>query len=327
MKSFQGVIKQDNFVSIIGTAPPEQGMKTPTRSINNGDGSARQGGNEGSGSAPLTEEELRQKKIFDEHTSKIRTMKQQCEKECEEIRAQAHKQAEKIVDDADELAQTLRENVENDCVQLRQKAEEAGFAEGEQTGEKAGFEAGYAKGLEECSDTLAQLCSILERIDGEKANIFKEYENQLFDLIFSISNKITAGSLNQKDKSVISKMLKEAAKSFRGSSYVKVSLSKLDIEESVNVDLEDLRRIFGSFGEKQHIEFEILKDAPKGTLILDNGSEISDVGISTQLKMIENLGKGKFKHKPEEDSEESGDDAHGVPQEDSRGFEIIPPRT
>jgi DNA-binding NtrC family response regulator len=69
------------------------------------------------------------------------------------------------------------------------------------------------------------------------------------------------------------------------------------VEETVNVDLEDLTRIFG---ENQHIEFEILKEAPKGTLILDNGSEITDAGIHTQLKMIENLGKGKFKNKPPE---------------------------
>ena len=39
----------------------------------------------------------------------------------------------------------------------------------------------------------------------------------------------------------------------------------------------------------------MLKDAPSGTVIIDNGSEITDAGIQTQLKMIEELGRGKYR--------------------------------
>jgi hypothetical protein len=34
-------------------------------------------------------------------------------------------------------------------------------------------------------------------------------------------------------------------------------------------------------------------------MIIDNDSEITDAGVSTQLMMIEKLGKGKFKDKNE----------------------------
>lgn len=42
----------------------------------------------------------------------------------------------------------------------------------------------------------------------------------------------------------------------------------------------------------------MLKDAPSGTVIIDNGSEITDAGIQTQLKMIEELGRGKYRRAP-----------------------------
>jgi flagellar assembly protein FliH len=275
-----------------------------SRSISNGEDS-----NEIAALAALTEAENKElaiqaerkkleeqaQRVIDEHKADCERMKAEYEEQCKVILAKAEDDALKIMEDAADTAQLLRESAEKECVDLRKSAEKIGYSEGFAAGEKPGYDDGFAKGKAECAEALKGLLESVEQIPSEKERIFKEYENQLFDLIFTISNKVTAASLNQKDKSVISKMLKEAARSFRGSSYVKVSLSKLDVEESANVDLEELKRVFGTFGEKQQVEFEILKDAPKGTLILDNGSEISDAGIQTQLRMIENLGKGKFR--------------------------------
>lgn len=318
----KGVIKkQTEFVSVVGIAPID-GMKTPpTRSIKNGEEKARraQALAEAEKKQILSKEEqalkdakdaeeAEQQRLLDEQIAKFEAIKAECEKECEEILNKAYSEAEKIVSDATAQAEALRQSTENECQELKKSTEETAYNEGFKAGEKPGYDDGYSKGKEECAAALSEVSAILNGMDAEKEKIFKEYENQLFDAIFTIANKITVNSLNQKDKSVIAQMLKEAAKSFRGSSYVKVSLSKLDIEESANVDLDDLRQVFGKYGgnlgERQHIEFEILKDAPKGTLILDNGSEIADAGIATQLKMIENLGKGKFKHKPEKEEAE-----------------------
>jgi flagellar biosynthesis/type III secretory pathway protein FliH len=303
----KGVIKQGEFVSVVGTAPPAQGMKTPTRSISNGDKSTSKSAEaEDTVAAKKSARELEEQRRIEEQNAKFEAMRAECAQECSEKLNSAEQEALRIIDEADGLAQSLRDGVEQDCSKIRATAEKKGYNDGFKSGEKPGYDAGFEAGKAECKAALSELTAILNGLNPEKEKIFKEYENQLFDLIFTISNKITVGSLNQKDKSVISKMLKEAAKSFRGSDFIKVSLSKFDIEESSNVDLEDLKRILGagsanSAGEKRHIEFEILKDAPKGTLILDNGSEITDAGISTQLKMIENLGKGKFKNKPEDD--------------------------
>ena len=52
------------------------------------------------------------------------------------------------------------------------------------------------------------------------------------------------------------------------------------------------------FTNVKNVEVEVLKDAPGGTVIIDNGSEITDAGIQTQLKMIEELGRGKYRRAP-----------------------------
>jgi flagellar biosynthesis/type III secretory pathway protein FliH len=288
--------------------PPE----SRTRLISNGeDVLAKLAAIEAEEIAPPTAAELREQAIAEQRRkleeqvqelvaqqkSECERMKAQYEEQCREILEKAEEEATRIIDDANDTTQLLRELTEKDCKDLRKKSEEEGYEDGFKAGEKPGYDDGFAKGRGECAEILRELSAIVSRIPDEKEKIFKEHENRLFDLIFTISNKVTAGSLNQKDKSVISQMLKEAARSFRGSSYVKVSLSKIDVEESANVDLDELTRIFDTFGERQQVEFEILKDAPRGTLILDNGSEITDAGIQTQLTMIENLGKGKFRDK------------------------------
>ncbi|MCL1881718.1 MAG: hypothetical protein FWF76_06020 [Oscillospiraceae bacterium] len=312
-----GIIKQTgssgqgDFVSVVGIAPsnimfsPNETIKT--RSIDNGENEsgvkAQKKELSSSERRAKTEQEYRDKleervdEIVAEHKKACTQMKAEYEEKCKKVFEEAEADSFKAVEEATETAELVRNAAEKDAVNIRKEAEKSGYSDGYEAGEKAGHEDGFAKGREECGETLRELTVAFERIPEEKAKIFKEYENQLFDLIFTISNKITANSLNQKDKSVISKMLKETARGFRGSAFVKVSLSKIDVEESANVDLDELSRVFGNLGDtKQVVEFEILKDAPKGTLILDNGSEITDAGIQTQLKMIENIGKGKFRN-------------------------------
>ena len=59
---------------------------------------------------------------------------------------------------------------------------------------------------------------------------------------------------------------------------------------------------------------ELLPEAEPGTVIVDNGSEIVDAGIQTQLRMIQELGSGKFrapakkKKSPEPEEEEPDDE-------------------
>ena len=234
-------------------------------------------------------------------------------REYDALRQQYISEGEKARFDAQEWAQRLIETTENDirkiyadnereCAELRKNAEEQGYKDGHDRGYSEGSEKGYSEGYGEgtgkCTGALKELIELLERINGEQERFFKEHERNLFDCIFTIANKITVDSLKQKDKAVIEKMLKEAARGFRNSEYIKITLSKLDIEQFGNAGLDTLREVFR---ENQHVEFEVVKDAPEGTLIIDNGSEITDAGVATQLMMIEKLGKGKFRDKEVEE--------------------------
>jgi len=229
-------------------------------------------------------------------------LRQQYIAEGEKARLDAQEWAQRLIETTENDIRKLYSKNEQDCAEKRKTAQEQGYSDGFERGlsegDEKGYKEGYEKALGECKDTLQELIGALTQIDSERERYFKEYESRLFDTIFTIANKITVDSLKQKDKTVITKMLREAAKSFRNSEYIRVTLSKLDVEQVGTAGMDAMREIFR---ESQHIEFEVVKDAPEGTLILDNGSEITDAGVATQLMMIEKLGKGKFRDKSEDD--------------------------
>ena len=166
---------------------------------------------------------------------------------------------------------------------------------------------------------LTELKKLSEQMVSDKAELFDSYEVEIFDTVMEIVNRITLNSLGQKDKAVVRKTIKEAGKSFRGSEYVKLTLSKTDVSEEMAADTDYFKKLFTNV---KNVEVEVLKDAPGGTVIIDNGSEITDAGIQTQLKMIEELGRGKYRRAPsrkkakaqEEQTAEAVPDSDGAEQ-------------
>lgn len=221
-------------------------------------------------------------------------MRKKYELEAEQLLDRANERAQKIADETRENALKTIEQANEQAVQIKKDAADEGRKQGYEDGRKTGYDEGYVAALKKCKDALVELKTTNEKIIAEKEQIFRDYERQLFDTIFEIAQKITVNSLKQKDKTAISKMIKEAGKRYRGSKNVKISLSSLDISEEAQLDDEILAE---AFRDGTNIEIEILKDAPEGTLIIDDGSEITDAGVPTQLKMIEQLGKGKYRDK------------------------------
>lgn len=240
--------------------------------------------------------------------------------ECDELKAKATAEAAQIMGRAKEAASELvaktkeasdkhveaaRTEAEAMLNEAREKGRKVGYTEGYSDGDKRGYDEGYVKGLKKCKDTLVELKQLMEELSSEREEIFRTNERRMFDLIFDIAQKITVDSLKQRDKGVITKMLKEAGKGFRNSEHVKITLSELDVSDIAAFSEE----MSGYFTDSQHIEFEVLRDAPQGTLILDDGAEITDAGVNTQLKMIEELGRGKYRGKTSERAEADNDNA------------------
>ena len=107
-----------------------------------------------------------------------------------------------------------------------------------------------------------------------------------------IANKVTMNSMSVKDGTAAKKLIKAAAKDFRNSQLIRITLDENDASIELSGDYEYLKELCGGMA---HVEVELLADAEPGTVIVDNGEEITDAGIMTQLRMIRELGDGKFK--------------------------------
>ena len=158
-----------------------------------------------------------------------------------------------------------------------------------------GFEQGKKDGIEACladgKDILDSAKAYAERINSEKEELFAKYEKDIFDTIIAIANKITLDSLTAKDSTVVKKLIKKAAKDFRNTDRIRITLDKNGATEELAADYEYLKELCGGV---QYVEVELLPDAEPGTVIVESGGEITDAGIQTQLRMIQELGEGKF---------------------------------
>ncbi len=221
-------------------------------------------------------------------------LRQKYEKQSEEYVLRAKEKAAEIYEKTKEIAHKTVDEAREEGEKLKEEARNEGSKIGYDEGYKKGYDEGYVNALKKCKETLLEMKQTIEEVGARKSEIYLEYEHALFDTIFEIAQKVTLNSLKQKDKAVITKMLREAGKRFRGSKNVKITLSQLDISDEAEIDDELLKDIFKG---GTAVEIEILKDAPSGTLIIDNGAEITDAGVQTQLMMIEQLGKGKYRDK------------------------------
>lgn len=214
--------------------------------------------------------------------------------------AHAKAQAEKIVEEAEMKASGILASAEERVRQAEEEAKNQGYEQGYRHGVEKGAEDGYNQSMINGRAALQELQNLCVTIEKEKNELMAENRRAIFDLSMGIAQKITMAVLNQKDKSVLQKMITNAAKEFRKAKRVKVTLSRYDLSEDVETDLKTFERCFLPSTE---VEFEILEDGEKGTLQLETDTEILDAGVSTQLRMIEELGSGKYRDKePEKES-------------------------
>ena len=246
---------------------------------------------------PAEEARIEREKLIAEYES----IRSKYERESEEFVLRARSKATEIYEKTKEMAQQTILDARSEAEQILKSAKSEAEKLGEQAkkdgyeeGSKQGYDEGYLKALKKCKETLLELKSLSEQVTSEKTEIMMQYERQLFDTIFDIAQRVTLGALGQKEKGIITRMIHEAGRKFKASKNVKLTLSKLDVSEEADIDEELLKEVFRSC---ENVEIEILDDAPAGTLLIDDGSEITDASVMTQLKMVEQLGKGKYRDK------------------------------
>lgn len=241
------------------------------------------------------EARIEREKLIAEYES----IRSKYEKESEEFVLRARSKATEIYDKTKEMAQQTILDARSEADQIiksanaeAEKLKAAAKQQGLEEGTKQGYDEGYVKALKKCKETLIELKGLAEKITEDKTEIMMQYERQLFDTIFDICQRVTLGALGQKEKGIITRMIHEAGRKYKASKSVKLTLSKLDISDEAEIDEQLLKDVFRNC---ENVDIELLDDAPAGTLLIDDGSEITDASVMTQLKMVEQLGKGKYR--------------------------------
>lgn len=220
---------------------------------------------------------------------------EELEKQLAALKEQYIEQGKEVILEAKRRAENLVQNAQNQAAEIVKDAEtnrEGVFikarAEGFEQGKKDGVSALLAQG----QSVLDEAKMFAERINSEKAELFAGYEKEIYETAMEIANKVTLDSMAVKDGTAAKKLIKKAAKEFRNAQLIRITLDENGASTELAGDYEYLRELCGGV---PHVEVELIADAAPGTVIVDNGEEIIDAGINTQLKMIRELGDGKFK--------------------------------
>lgn len=187
--------------------------------------------------------------------------------------------AERMIEDAKIKTRAVFEAADEECAKLRERAQKEGF--------EAGFEAGKAEAVKKCEKYLEAAAKLLSEINAKKEAYYISNEYELCNTVLDMVRKITLEEIKT-DPKVIDRIAANAAKSFRNSDYVKISLCSGEASRELVTDKEYLSSIIPFIPE---IEIEELspEDAPPGTVVLDNGSEIIDASVPTQLDFLREI--------------------------------------
>ena len=219
------------------------------------------------------------------------------ERELAELKELYIEQGKTVILDAKQRAESITKTAQENAAKIVSEAEQN--RESVYIKAKAeGYEQGRIEGVDAClaagQDVLNEARAFTEAINAEKEELFSRYEKNIFETVMAISNKVTLDSMSTKDGTAAKKLIKKAAKEFRNSQLIRITLDKNGATEELAGDYEYLKQLCGGIAD---VEVELLPDAERGTVIVNNGSEITDAGIQTQLRMIQEIGGGKFRGK------------------------------
>lgn len=194
-----------------------------------------------------------------------------------EIIEKAQLEANNIAENAKTTTAAVLEKANKECAILKEKAKAEGF--------KEGFDEGKRQSLEKCTKYVDAAAQLLADINTHKETYFLENEEEMRETMCEMLEKITAEELKV-HPDVIQNIIGIAAKSFRNSDYIKISLAQGEISRELRTDAKLIKKIIPYIKD---IEIEILSDAEDGTVILDNGEEILDASVPTQLEFIKEI--------------------------------------
>ncbi|GHV50993.1 flagellar assembly protein FliH [Spirochaetia bacterium] len=243
----------------------------------------------------------------DDLREEAEAFKLQWESEREELINSAKAEAENIVKEArdasalettqkSEEAQSLKQNVEAEAEKIitdaKQKAAEleeeshtafeAEKKAAEEQGRIAGREEGFAEGKAEADRLVERVQTVLERAQGQRAQILEETEQQIVDLVLLMTRKVVK-IISETQKDVVRANVTAALQKVKGRGNIIIRVNMADVKlttEHVNNFIQKIEGVQG---------IQVAEDStvdPGGCIIETDFGEI-DARISSQLAEIE----------------------------------------
>ena len=209
----------------------------------------------------------------------IEARRKQIEAEAERIVSTAENNAERMLSDARSKTKAVFEAAEEECQRLKELSRREGF--------EAGFESGRKEAMDKCEKYLEAAAKLLSEINAKKEAYYISNEYELCETVMDMVKKITLSEIKT-DPEVIDRICKNAAKNFRNSDYLKISVSKGEASARLVSDAQFVKSLIPFIPEIEVEELEP-EDAPEGTVVLDNGSEIIDASVPTQLEFLKEI--------------------------------------
>ncbi|MGN1106330.1 MAG: hypothetical protein ACI4RH_06730 [Huintestinicola sp.] len=220
----------------------------------------------------------------------ILARKKQMDEDYERIVTAGKNSADKMIEDARSKTKAVFAATEEECERLREKSRKEGF--------EAGFEAGKEEALKKCEKYLETAGALLSEINSKKEAYYISHEYELCETVLDMVRKIILSEIKT-DPEVIDRIAANAARSFRNSDYVKISVAQGEASRKFVTDKEFIKSLIPFIPEIEIEELDPL-DTPPGTVVLDNGSEIIDASIPTQLEFLKEIMKNSHKEEQEE---------------------------
>lgn len=199
--------------------------------------------------------------------------------ERDRILEEAHQQAETIIAEAKSAAMHYLRQAENDNAIAAEKARKAGYTDG--------FASGKKESLAKCETYLKAAAGFLDEINSRKEAYYISNREEMKETVLELVKKITLQEIKT-DPKIIEGIIAQAAKNFRNSDYVKISLANGEVARKLRTDANFVKELIPFIPD---IEIEVLNEAEDNTVILDNGSEIIDASVPTQLDFLREIVK------------------------------------
>lgn len=199
------------------------------------------------------------------------------ERERTRIIEDARKEAASITADAKAATMAVIDKANNECVKIKEIARQEGHTQG--------FAEGKEESLDKYKKYIDAAGNLLSEINARKEAYYISNEEDLRTTVFEVAQKVVHAELKASPE-VIENILADAAKNFRNSDYIKIILKEEEMTERFKTDEKLINKIIPFIPE---IEIVFDEDTEEGTIVLDNGSEIVDASIPTQLDFLKEI--------------------------------------